>query len=163
VTGDIPRESAHAARMVGLPHGARCDVAPTSRARSFARSSTRAARSSAGSNPNCRRGRCRGATRMKDGRGRRITGGQRRRRRMPNCRQRVTMPRMMTSPHRSLSPHPARRPLVRQSFPILLLRVDCQRTVVKPVHIVRGGQRVREVDGGQAGVAVCHRRGRNRR
>jgi hypothetical protein len=26
VTGDIPRESAHAARMVGLPHGARCDV-----------------------------------------------------------------------------------------------------------------------------------------
>ena len=76
----------------------------------FARSSTRTARSSAGSNPNCQRGRCKSATRTKDGRGRRIWERGEARRRLPSWRQRAKIPQALTSPHRGLSAYPAPRP-----------------------------------------------------
>ena len=82
---------------------------------------------------------------------------------MPSWRQRVTMPRAVTSPHKGLSAYSARvlefgagnqrspqiwgnvhsgipveSDIKRSSFPILVLRVSCERTVAKPVHIVRG-------------------------
>ena len=59
---------------------------------------TTTARSSAGSNPNCQRGRCRSATRTSGGRERQ-RGIRRRRRRLLSWRQRVTMPQAVTSPH----------------------------------------------------------------
>src|SRR5262249_18582405 len=46
---------------------------------------------------------------------------------------------------------------------ITLLRVGYERTVAIPVSIVRAVWRAHEVHGGQAGITVCHRSGRNRR
>ena len=82
-------------RMSSMRRRGRCGNC-ASPACSFARLSTRTARSSAGSNPNCRHGSCQSEIRTKDGHERRITAS----RRLPRRRQRVTMPREMTSLHR---------------------------------------------------------------
>ena len=88
-------------RMVGMSLGARRDVGSPQVGREVPHDRPRGRQDRVlAATPNCRRGRCRSATRTSGGRGRR-SGSRGRRRRLPSWRQRVTMELAVTSPLRN--------------------------------------------------------------